>query len=98
MGIHVGNNGHVCHCFRLTQTFVVKEEERTVLADGPTDGKSKLVPFERHFSVSKGVVLPGRRVESAVAEKFVHCAMKLVGAGLRHHIDDSAARSSVLGA
>src|SRR5215470_6468642 len=97
VSICVRDNGNVCDSFRLTQTLVIKEKEGPVLADRPTDGKSKLVPLERRFSGSISVVLPGRRVESAVAEEFVHGSMKLIGAGLRHHVDNAAARTSILG-
>src|SRR5205823_334273 len=76
----------------LSQTLVVREEEKLVLEDRSTEGAAELVPAQwrpGNRGISVPVVSPVVGIELVIAKVFEQIAMKLVGAGLDHHVDDA---------
>ena len=80
---HVGNSRN---SFARTRAFVVGKEERPILADWTTEREAKLVAdiLWRRFIAGREEVA---RIEGGVAMKFVKRTVKVVGAGLEHHVD-----------
>ena len=80
-----GDISNASYSFTRARAFVVGKEESLVFADWTTKGEAKLVAdvFRRRFVSGREKVA---RIERGVAMKFVERAVKVVGAGLEHHV------------
>src|SRR6267142_2445832 len=89
-GRHCGHSGDA---FRLSNTFIVREEKSTVLDNGAANRGSELVPLKRGDCGSIEEI-PG--VQCAVPEKFVYASVQAVGSRTGDGIDDASGSLAVL--
>src|ERR1035441_34026 len=73
----------------------IREEERLVLADGPTHRQAVLVPAKLRTPAGLREIVPG--VQVLIAEELKERAVELVAARLSDHHDGSAVGSAVFG-
>src|SRR5439155_7115744 len=83
---------HETYDGRLMKNVLVVsgKEKRAMAAKRATDGKTELMLLVARLEVQRRIA----RVEAAIAEIIKPRAVKLVGAGLRHHIDHSTTGAS----
>ena len=74
-------------------SLVIREEEKLFLPDGATDGAPILI-LVKDGAFRREVV---SRIETGVAEELEDIAVKAVGTGLGHDVDDAAGETAILG-
>src|ERR1700733_4306443 len=88
-------NGHlVGYAGRLTNPFVVREEEGAILQDRAADCSAKLIALE---GWNAGRVEVVGCIQRAVAQEFVCGSMKRICSGTCNRTDDTRGGAAVLG-
>src|SRR6266850_3949751 len=89
-GRHCGHSGDA---FRLSNTFIVREEKSAVLDDRAANRAPELVPFKR-WDCRSIEEIPG--IQRAVAEKFVNASVQTIRPGAGNSVDDASGSLSIL--
>src|SRR6202035_5779348 len=79
----------------LAQPFVIKKEKGFVLANGTTDGPTKIVALQGGNRLAVFIIEPIVGIHHGVAEKFVDAAVKFIGSRARHNIDQCSSGKSI---
>ena len=80
----------------MPDAFVVHKEKRAVRYDAPADRTPELIALEgRFWSACRFEIVFS--IQRAVAEKFVHAAVKIVSAGAGDGVDNSSRGLAVFG-
>src|SRR5207249_1761737 len=74
------------------KSFIIAENERTVLPKRSSEGTAELISFERRNSGVKKI----SRIQSAVAQEFINTSMKRVRSRARYSVDNPACSPAVL--
>ncbi len=77
------------------QPVIIEKEKRLVAQDRAADVSTKFVPVKRRPRLPGGKIVERIRVQDRVFNIFIGFPMKLIRAGLRHHlhVDDAAVTS-----